>query len=172
MKSTLQTLSIAAGLALVAPAITAAPAQAVNLFEFTVNIDSGPLNGDSFSGSFGFDNPQLDSFGDGTADLTSFSFNARGRSFGLNDATDTPFAEFFDGDFLGIDYAFSRGSTNFQFRPGFFSIDGATFDYEIRQGSGFGDTDFDRIPTPALLPGLIGMGIATIRRKRQAEQEK
>lgn len=43
--------------------------------------------------------------------------------------------------------------------------------FTLRKGIG-GDAEFEAIPTPALLPGLIGMGLAVLRkRKRDAAEE-
>lgn len=42
--------------------------------------------------------------------------------------------------------------------------------FKLRKGIG-GDAEFEAIPTPALLPGLIGMGVAVLRKRKKDASE-
>ncbi len=49
------------------------------------------------------------------------------------------------------------------FKPGVTSPTGSTFSADITAG--------EEIPTPALLPGLVGMGVAALRKRKSGEEE-
>lgn len=49
------------------------------------------------------------------------------------------------------------------FKPGVSSPSGSTFSADITAG--------EEIPTPALLPGLVGMGVAALRKRKSEEEE-
>ena len=152
------------------------------MYSFEVLPDSGPLAGDRFSGQVEFDDSVLTGVGDETVGLSDFSFSFLGNNF---TPVDDPlaFAQFFDGTFLGLDYI----STDFQllsgidiFEPAFSSIDNTFFSYDIPSGAGFGNISYTvvtkpptpptaAVPTPALLPGLIGMGVTALRKRRKQE---
>ncbi|NJL46693.1 MAG: PTPA-CTERM sorting domain-containing protein [Leptolyngbyaceae cyanobacterium SM2_5_2] len=172
MTSTLQKLSLAAGIALSVTAINAPQAEAITLFTFEVAPDSGSLLGQTFSGDFSFDDSGLVGSGDETVALSDFNFNFLGFNYTETDAFDS-LAVFFDGQFLGIEYSFDDGDVAFSFIPGFSAVNEASFAYNIasgpNQGTGFGDVDYNVVPTPALLPGLVGMGAMALRRKRESE---
>lgn len=172
MTNPLQKLALAAGLSLGLAAVAAPQAQALSFINFTVTPDSGSLAGNTYRGNLSFDESGLANSGDETVALASFNFSFLGRTYTeVND----PFAiaSFFDGNFLGIDYVFDDGNVSFSFLSGFFTQDlnDAFFVYDIAAGpsagTGFGDVDYAPVPTPALLPGLVAMGAAALRRQRQ-----
>jgi len=139
-----------------------------------------PIVGD---GTFSFDGDP----GDGTFALTSlsnfnFAFNFGGNTFGNADIA-TPLANvlvqitnsggtrslnfggFGGGPFRGS-LDFINGSTNLSFQPNFGSLyfsNGNFGTYEAIAST----TDPTPIPTPALLPGLVGMGVAALRKRKQ-----
>jgi hypothetical protein len=174
MTKMFQKLVLAAGLSVGMAATWATQAQAISFFNFTVTPDSGPLNGAVYTGNFSFDGSGLSNSGDESVALSSFNFSFLGNTYS---EADDPFAiaAFFDGNFLGIDYSFSDGTTAFSFLSGQFTqdINDAFFSYDIAAGpnvgAGFGDVSYTAVPTPALLPGLLGLGVAALRR-RQTEQ--
>lgn len=172
MTSTLQKLALAAGVALSFAAINASEAKAINLFTFEVAPDSGSLAGNTYFGDFSFDDSGLTGVGDEIVELSDFSFDFLGVNYTETDSFSS-LAAFLDGTFLGIEYTFDDGNVEFSFLPGFFAVNEAVFAYEIasgsNQGAGFGDVNYSVVPTPALLPGLVGMGAMALRRKRQSD---
>lgn len=162
-------------------ALPAAQAAIVD-YDFTVDLDSGPLAGnpgDPFSGSFSFDDALPSPI-----DLASFMFDfvdgsGNPFSYGLGDAGATPTAVedvFSTGTFVGIDYSFTGTGISFQFAPGFFDLSGATFSYEFPPGSsgnsGTGvltitEAEPAPVPVPAtpLLMLLGATGLLALRRR-------
>ncbi len=147
----LLTTGLALGVGLAQPAPLKA---AVVAYTFDILIDSGPLQPNSYSGSFAYDT--------NTFNLTSFSFNFEGTQY---DETDDPDASavFDNGVFLGLEY--SVGSfPQFSFVPGFFDASDASFTYDLdaaaaRGGAGFltytriGRPDVSAVPGPLPLLG-------------------
>ncbi len=141
------TAGLALGVALAQPA----PAQAsVVAFTFDILIDSGPLQPNSYSGSFAYDT--------NTFNLTSFSFNFEGTQY---DASDDPNATVFidNGVFLGLDYNIDTQPA-FSFVPGFFAVDEAFFSYDLVPGTGqggIGSLTFTRVvkPETSAVPGPL-----------------
>ncbi len=172
MTSTLQKLALATGVALSVAAINAPQAEAISLFTFEVAPDSGPLAGNSYFGGFSFDDSGLVGAGDETVALSDFNFSFLGVNYTKTDGN-SPLAAFFDGTFLGIEYTFDSVDVDFSFTPGSSGVEEAFFTYDIASGpnagAGFGDVNYSVIPTPALLPGLVGMGAMALRRKRESE---
>ncbi len=152
-------------LALVVSVLASAPAQAgVIGFDFTVDIDSGALVGETFTGSFSYDETEVAGIADEFVDLSSFDFNFQGLSFGLNDAVAE--AAFFDGDFLGLSYSIDfPAPVSFSFVPGFFALDEALFAYENPNGDGTGIIAFAparvSVPEPSTLLLLV-IGLAAV----------
>jgi hypothetical protein len=172
MTLTLKKLVLAAGVTLSALSLNASQAEAVTLFTFEVIPDFGPLAGNTYVGDFSFDDSSLTGIGDETVSLSDFNFNFLGTTYTELDGFSS-LAAFLDGKFLGIEYAFDDGNVDFAFIPGFSAVNEAFFAYDIasgpNQGAGFGDVNYSVVPTPALLPGLVGMGAMALRRKRQSE---
>lgn len=164
-------------LAVSALTLTQKPAQAVLLIQdfSLVNVDD-VLPGDPFSGSFSYDDAGLVGAGPEETALTSFSFDFLNQSF--IDVPPDAEAVFFDGTFLGIELSVGMPGTDaiaFSFNPGFFDTSDASFAYDLSAGSGevgFADLDYGpatAVPTPALLPGLLGLSLSMVRKKhRQA----
>ena len=152
-------------LTLVVSVLASAPAQAgVIGFEFRVDIDSGALAGETFTGSFSYDEAEVTGIADEFVDLSSFDFNFQGLSFGLNDAVAE--AAFFDGDFLGLSYSIDfPAPVSFSFTPGFFEIGEAFFAYENPNGDGTGSLAFTparaSVPEPSTLLLLV-IGLAAL----------
>ena len=145
--------------------LATAPAFATPVeFDFTVDITSGALVGERFSGNFSYDEADVVGTADEFADLSSFMFSFQGFDFGLNDSI-APEAAFFDGEFLGLSYSVDLSApVFFSFVPGFFSVDDAFFAYEDPNGDGDGTIAFSRaaqVSAPIslflLASGLIGM---------------
>jgi hypothetical protein len=141
------TTGLALGMAVVQPAPLKA---AVVNYTFDILIDSGPLQPNSYSGSFAYDT--------NTFNLTSFSFNFEGTTY---DASDDPDATVFidNGVFLGLEYAIDTQPA-FSFVPGFSDISEAFFAYDLVPGTGQGGSGsltFTRVvkPETSAVPGPL-----------------
>lgn len=167
-------LTLAAGTFLGATLLSTTPATAAILtYDFTVTPDSEPLFGESYAGSFSFDDGAISGFGEEYIALDNFEFSFLGEEFGLDDGLSLAEAAFFDGDFLGLSFV----AEEFSFIPGFFDLSESYLAYEIESGVGAADIAYDRrdadatpVPEPVsstvlLLVGLTGMAL---RRSRQS----
>ena len=171
MKLNLKSSLAATGLALGTTLMMAASASAASLFSFEVTPDFGFLSGQSFSGTVEFDDSLLTGIGDETVSLSSFNFDFLGTVFTEADDNDNdPFAQFFDGVFLGVSFV----EDDFQFSPGFFSIDEAFFSYDLPDGAGFGSVAYTpvsvvSVPDPSVIGGLVAVGLVGLKLKRKAQ---
>ena len=166
MKLNLKSSLIATGLALGTTLVMAASASAASLFSFEATPDFGLLSGQSFFGTVEFDDSGLTGTGDETVGLSSFNFDFLGTVF--TEADDTfAFAQFVDGAFLGVDYI----GTDFQFSPGFLSLDEAAFSYDLPAGIGSGGVTYTAVsvPDPSVLGGLVAVGLVGLKLKRQTQ---
>lgn len=140
-------------------------------YTFEVNIDSGPLIGNSYSGSFSYDDSDpLGLFGD--RPLLDFEFTFEGASYVLVDDLFGPAAFFSPADeFLGVEYSASSTGYEIAFTPGFGSITEVFFGYTDLNtfDGGFGDITYSVVPVPAAVwlfgSGLIGL-LGFARRKK------
>ena len=173
MRNLLYSLPLAASLLFFPNTVSTAEAKDITV-NFDVNLDSGSLVGQQFSGSFIYDDTGLFEFGFETAALTEFSFNFDGSQFSLADALNPfPEAEFFDGDLVGIFFA----SDFYSFEVDFFGEQ--FFAYvgdQVSGGDGFGDVVFkttgdppadvpENFSTFAFLPGLLVAGGVFLRKR-------
>ena len=152
MASLLPKLAFATtGLALSMALVQPAPAKAaVVAYTFDILIDSGPLQPNSYSGSFAYNT--------NTFDLTSFSFNFEGNQY---DAGGDPGASvvFDNGVFLGLEYSISTLPA-FSFVPGFFDVGDASFTYDLAASAaqgGAGNITYTRVirPETSSVPGPL-----------------
>lgn len=147
--------------------LAATPAAAATvLFQFTVDITSGALAGETFSGNFSYEATDVVGVSDEFVDLSTFAFNYQGIDFGLDDGVAE--AAFFDGAFLGLSYSVDfPAPVFFSFAPGFFSVDEAFFSYEDPDGDGVGSIAYSVVPVPGALVLLASgfIGLAAFRRK-------
>lgn len=158
IKTSLNALALTAGL-LLAP--VAAQAALIN-GSFDVTIDSaGPLEGQTFSGTFSFDDAAFGpGFGsDEASPLLSFSFVFAGLDVGLADLAYGDAVRPVGGDFSGLD---ALGAV-FSFAPANGPI-GASFLFDIPGvGAGSGGVSFvlepGTVPEPGSF-GLLALGLA------------
>ena len=140
------------------------PASAANItYDFTVTPDVGPLLGESYSGSFTFDDSALIGFDAEFITVDSLSFSFLGVDYTEADgALGEPEVAFFDGSFLGLEFS----EDGFSFVPGFFDLSEAFFTYDLASGSGAGDIIYTQIPDqksvpePASVLALLAIGAA------------
>ena len=153
--------------------LAAAPAPAAVVdFEFTVDIGSGTLVGETFAGSFSYEGNDVGGVGDEFVDLLSFEFDYQGIGFGVDDAIAE--AVFFDGEFLGLSYIVGfPAPVSFSFIPGFFSVDEAFFAYEDPFGDGDGSIAYAQVSEPSalwlLVIGLAALSLGLAARRRRPE---
>ncbi|MGF1501073.1 MAG: VPLPA-CTERM sorting domain-containing protein [Paracoccaceae bacterium] len=178
MRVPFQTAGAAVAAVLIAMAPIPAAAVGIN-GEFDITNLDAPLSGQSFSGTFSFDDAAGSGSGEEFIPLESFEFNFDGTSFTLGPPSNVtgPEAVFVDGVFLGI----SASGDTFSFVPGFFDVSEAFFSFDIEGGTGIGDTSFtlmesmgetgtpgSQIPLPAgallMMTALAGIGLAARRR--------
>ncbi|MCT0206109.1 hypothetical protein [Synechococcus sp. CS-1332] len=146
-KIVLTTTGLALSMALAQPA----PIQAAVVdYIFDVLIDSGPLQPNSYSGTFAYNTQTLN--------LTDFSFLFEGTQYDESDDPDAS-VHFDNGVFLGLEYSVDT-SPSFSFIPGFFDVGEAFFAYDLRASSGqsgAGSLTFTRVVRPDVdaVPGPL-----------------
>lgn len=136
-------------------------------------MDSGFLLGESYSGSFSYDDTGLAGSGSESVGLVSFAFNFLSSAFTLGYAEVTPSVDFLDGLLLGLSYSVSSNDPFFALiaasglgLPG----DTAYFSYSTVSGeSGFGSLAFDYTGTvdEPLALVMLGIGLVGIRALRR-----
>lgn len=141
------TTGLALSMALAQPAPLKA---AVVAYTFDILIDSGPLQPNSYSGTFAYN---TQTFG-----LTDFSFNFQGVQY---DEADDPNASAVVGNgiFLGLEYSIDTLPA-FSFVPGFFDVGEAFFAYDLDANLGQGGTGslaFTKVVNPetSTVPGPL-----------------
>lgn len=172
MKNILIGTLSAVTLALAAPALHAATVS----YSFSVTIDSvnASLAGQSFAGSFSYDDAQVpvaSPFGGDLFELSSFDFSFVGGPFAKADL-DFASAVFENGNFVGLEL----GDATFAFLPAsgpfaaFFSYDFGGND--AGNGSIVYTPRMTELPEPGtawLAAGLLA-GLAGLRRRTRAQQ--
>lgn len=151
-------------LATIATSLTTIAIEQVNAatltYDLEVNNLDGSLSGDSFTGSFSFDDDSLEGSGDEFVSVDNLSFDFLGTTYTENDDNSAFGAEasFFDGEFLGLSYS---TDVEFSFVPGFFSLSDSFFAYDLDSGNnGTGDITYtlrpsNPVPEPATIIGLL-----------------
>ena len=159
-------------LATIATNLTTIAVNQVNAATITYDIEvnnlDGSLSGDSFTGSFSFDDDSLLGSGDEFISVDNLSFDFLGTTYTENDDNSVLGAEatFFDGEFLGLSYS---TDVEFSFVPGFFSLSDSFFAYDLGSvDNGTGDITYtlrpsnpdpNPVPEPATIIGLLTTAI-------------
>ncbi len=146
-KIVLTTTGLALGIALAQPA--PARAAVVN-YTFDVLIDSGPLQPNSYSGSFAYNTQTLN--------LTDFSFLFEGAQYDEGDDPNA-FVVIDNGVFLGLEYSVGT-LPSFSFVAGSFDVSEAFFAYDLAASSaqgGAGSLTFTKVIRPEVdaVPGPL-----------------
>jgi hypothetical protein len=98
-------------------------------YHIRVDINSGPLAPNNYSATLSFDDSTLQGIGSETLGISSFNFSFQGTTYTQDDDTSAT-VEFFDGNFLGLNYAvFATPSPTFA--GGFLGISDASFSYDL-----------------------------------------
>jgi len=175
-------------------AVTASSAQALVITNnFRVDITSGTLANQSFFGNFRYDDASLTGSGLETLDpsngLQSLSFNFLGTTYtqqsdaGYLDASPDQYPQlsFQNGSLLGLDFLVSENPifANSTVIPGSikaFGIGGPDFQAldndPAANSEGAVTYGIQAVPTPALLPGLLGLGVGVLRKRRSVAKEQ
>lgn len=133
------------------------------IYDFEVNIDSGSLVGETYSGFFEFDDFGLTGTGQEFLPVSGISFNFLGVNYTETDGF--PEAIFFDGDFLGLNF---ETDVEFSFLEGFFDLGEAFFTYDLPgEGAGAGNIAYSlrqetptSVPEPTAVFSLLALGVA------------
>jgi hypothetical protein len=154
--------------------LDAKPAQAALLtYDFTVNLDRGPLSGQSFWGEFSYDDADITGVGLETVSQPSISFEFLGETF--DETRDANFESGFpivfveDGILLGLDYNVLLPDPVLvsSLPVNFFTIFDSAFTYGFDDGSDDGEFFFEdsaityrpseqsEDPSPPDLPTII-----------------
>lgn len=165
-------LPIAASLALGVVTLSAQPLKAVT-FNFSVENLTGDLAGETFSGSFQFDDSAQTGTGDEFLPVDTVTFDFLGGAFTEADAVSGPEAIFTDNQFLGLSYAAERESlpsefTFISFAPGPDTVDDSQFTYDtLNSGSGSGDVLYSQVSEPSTILGSTAvLGLMLMLRKK------
>jgi hypothetical protein len=146
------------------------------IITYDVNISpiSGPLSGSPLSGFFSFNDSALTNAGNESLPVSGFSLTFEGTNYSQIDDP-TASVDFFDGSFLGLNYAVDV--PGFTFVSGSFtsSLQDAYFAYDLGPvgQNGEGDVDYSlriaSVPEPKTNAGvlaLIALGtISVLKRK-------
>jgi hypothetical protein len=170
MKNTIKHLVIAALLTAVLPV-----QAAVQNYTFTGVLDSGFYNGQTFSGSFSFDDATIDTSGLDITNLLSFDMSLLSTNFTLANTSVAPDVSFLDGSFLGLSLNIESVTPNigFTFVPGSNNTSEAFVAYATTLGlEGAGNVSYSlTAPIPEadtyamLIAGLGVIGAVSRRRK-------
>lgn len=158
---------VAAGFAGSLIALDSASAATIN-YNFTVDITSGILTGESYSGSLAYDDGNLTNSGSELIEVENLSFNFQGVDY--TEADSDAAVEFLDGEFLGLDFS---PNPTFAFVPGFFDLSEASFVYSVVGSGGLSNLEYTLVaeenngtattPEPGILLALFGVGFNLYR---------
>ncbi|MFM7905424.1 MAG: PEP-CTERM sorting domain-containing protein, partial [Microcystis sp.] len=125
------------------------------------------LTGQTFSGTFSYDNSLLTGLGFEFLDVSQVNLNFLGSTFTALNADSNPTVEFLDGILLGLNFSTSSFTPEFSLIPASGSTE-ATFSYIGINDSGSGPVQYVLIPEPSTVLGIIALGIGgfLVGRKR------
>jgi len=146
--------------------LSAVSAQAaVQIYSFSGELDSGHFMGETFSGSFSYDDASLTGLADEWLAVSSLSMNFLGNAYTLVNADVVAEVGYYDGAFLGLSYSVSSGDPQFSLIAGNFDASDAFFAYDTDLGlSGAGNVIYAPVPEPetwAML--LLGLGLVGMK---------
>jgi len=163
LKHTLITAAL--GLMVAAPAAQAA----IQSWNFSGAVDSGSLLGETYSGSFSFDDAALTGMDAEWLSVTNLSMTFNGSAYTQADVTASAAVEvgYQEGVFLGLAYSVDSVSSPFTFVAGSSDTSDAFFAYE----NGAGNVIYASVPEPKdwmlLLAGIGLVGVMVERAKRR-----
>lgn len=147
------------------------PAQAaVQTYTFSGAIDSGSLLGETYVGSFSFDDAALTGAGAEWLTVDSLAMTFMGSNFTQADVATDAAVEvgYYDGAFLGLSYSVDSAANPFTFVTGSHDTSDAFFAYD----GGAGSVIYAPVPEPRdwmlMLAGLGLVGVMVERAKRRS----
>jgi hypothetical protein len=159
-QSTLPLITLSSIIAIIP--ITPSLAATVN-YSLAGTIDSGSLVGETYSGSFSFDNSPLTGLGFEDLLVSSVQFNFLGLTYTASEAIAPPTVQFLDGNFLGLSFSVDSFDPSFSLIPGFFDVSEAFFAYSPTNGeAGFGDVRYTPVPESSFTIGLLTLSALTM----------
>ena len=140
---------------------------AIVSYNLAGTIQNGSLTGQTFSGTFSYDNSPSTGSGFESLDASQVNLNFLGSTFTAVNADSNPTVEFLDGILLGLNFSTSSFTPEFSLIPAFGSTE-ATFSYIGINDSGSGPVQYVLIPEPSTVLGIIALGIGgfLVGRKR------
>ena len=158
-------IAAAIGLMAAAPAAQAA----IQTWNFSGAIDSGSLLGETYSGSFSFDDAALTGIDAEWLSVANLSMTFNGSAYTQADVAAGAAVEvgYQDGVFLGLAYSIDSAANPFTFVAGKYDTSDAFFAY----GNGAGNVIYASVPEPKdwmlLLAGIGLVGVMVERAKRR-----
>ena len=152
------------------------PAQAaIQSYTFNGAVDSGSLIGETYSGSFSFDDAALSGIADEWLSVDNLAMSFMGSSYTQANVASGAAVEvgYQDGVFLGLSYSVDAVSIPFTFVAGYADASDAYFAYDNGAGvAGAGSVNYAPVPEPRswmlILAGvgLVGMMVERSKRRR------
>ena len=160
--------------ALLLAALPAAQA-AVQNYSFNGVLDSGALIGQSYSGSFSYDDTAFTGIDTEWLSVTTLSMSFMNTNYTLANANALAPTEvgYYNGTFLGLSYSVDSSFPKFSLIAGYEDVSQAYLAYDPAAGlSGFGSVVYAPVPEPEtyalLLAGLGLLGAVSRRRAKAA----
>lgn len=142
---------------------------AVQAWNVSGTLDSGHYAGQSFLGTFSFDDALLMGTGQEWLAVDALTLSFAGTSFTLADADGPTEVAFSDGAMLGLSFSASAKEPQITFVPGFTSLAEAFVAYDTSLGlSGAGDAVLSPVPEPeSIALMLAGLGVVGLLARRR-----
>lgn len=140
---------------------------AIQSYNFSGTLDSGYYKGESYTGSFSFDDAAMTGIGDEWLAVASLSMDILGNHSTLTDADVPAEVGYKDGAFLGLSYSVSSIDPQFTLIAGSIDASDAFLAYDTAAGfSGAGSLVYTTAPVPepetwSML--IMGLGLIGLR---------
>lgn len=166
MNALIRKVALATAFLITLPAAQAA----IQNYSFSGKLDSGVYVGETFSGSFSFNDDAIINSNSEWLSVDTLNMTFLGYSFTLAQAIAPVEVGYSNGAFLGLSFSADSDSFGFTLTPGDSHLSQAFLAYDSNVGlSGTGDVIYAAVPEPEtyalLLAGLAVMGGVARRRK-------
>jgi hypothetical protein len=146
---------------------------AVQTYSFNGTVESGSLLGETYSGTFSYDDASLTGSGEEWLAIDNLDMNFMGSNYTETDATAPAEVGYLDGVFRGLSYSVNTAANPFTFIAGTIDDIDAFFAYDATAPalSGTGNVIFAPVPEPGewmmMLAGLGLVGLMSRCSRRQ-----